>query len=466
MIIDFFRQLLTLFLILFLGFSFLNLFNLKVSFVEKISSGFMLGIGLTTFGLFLLGFVGYGFNYVNVLIFLLLVNFVFVIVNKLFRRPYSLPSFSEIKEYILGLNIVEKICLAGVLFFILTSFIQNLYWPIWMWDAVQLYDYRAKLIVGSQGVFFPVRTFYDVSYPLLTSILHSILYVSGSTNPQYIYTLVFVCLIGLVYSFVKENSSRLMAFAASFFVSFYPLFYSFSTQPLTNIVHSTYIVSALFYILRWLESKNKSFLILSGSLFSFSMFTRNEPLWIFTAVLTFFLLLIFRKKESLSSFFNFIVFFIVPNLLVVYVYGRYLLRFNFSEMPTYSSFLGKILQNLREVNIFIVFWDSWVMVYEGMLSGLLVLFVVLFLMMIFVRKYKTDKMILKSLALFSVGYIVFFWIGALFYRIMYSYSEFRALEGSLDRLTIFWKILAFVFFAIAFEDLLLMMRGKNEHYEK
>lgn len=445
MIASILKQITFILLILFLGINFLKLLRLKAGLAEKLSSGFMLGIGFSTFGLFLLGFVGYKFNFQNILFFLIGVNVLLTLLNLMLKNKYSLDIFSVV-GFFKKLDLLEKVLVGGIVFFLLTSLIRNLYWPIWMWDAVQMYDYRAKLIVESQSIFFPAQSYYDILYPLLTSLLHSILYVAGSTNPQYVYTLVFFALIMGVYAFVRKYSSRKFAIVASFAVSSFPLVYQHSIQPLTNLTHSTFLVLGVFYLIIWLsKDKSKDFFV-ATLLFSFARFTRNEPVWMAVFAFMIIYLLIKRKLLKDKSILYLLVFFAI-NYIVGFVIIKYNQWYRLTPNKFFTDQFGFVEQFVLSSGNINLSWllDPLVMIFRYVIWEVFIL--ILFTIMIFL---KHRRIVLKSevflLSTFLLWYLFILFFGSIFYRLISTDIEFKALSGSLERFSIVWQVLVFVLF--------------------
>jgi len=457
MMLSVLKQIAFILLMLFLGINFLRLLRVKAGVAEKLSSGFILGIGFSTFGLFLLGFFGYKFIFQNVLFFLLGVNVLLTLLNLMLKNKYSLDIFSFVR-FFKSIDLLEKVLVGGIVFFLLTSLIRNLYWPVWVWDAVQLYDYRAKSIVESQSIFFPTQSYYDIFYPLLTSLLHSILYVAGSTNPQYIYTFVFLALIAGVYAFVGRLSSRKVAIVASFAVSSFPLVYQHSIQPLTNLTYSTFLVLGVFYLIIWLSKDRSMDFFVATFLFSFARFTRNEPIWMYVFVFMA-ICLIIKKKLLRNKNILYLLAFFVMNYLVGLFVIEYNEWYHLSPNKFFTDQFGFIEQFVSSLNNINLSWllDPLIMIFRSVVWKVFIL--ILFIIMIF---FKSSRRIFKGevffLSCFLLWYLFVLFLGSLFYRVISKDVEFKALSGSLERFTLVWQILVFVLFFLV---LFRFFRQKN-----
>ncbi len=437
MIINILKQIFFVFLILYLGVNFLRLFRLKFSGIEILSSGLILGIGFSTFGMFLLSFLGFKLNYLYVFLFLTLSNLFLIILNKVFFKNSINLEWHSLHKKIKSLDLFDRILIGGIAFFLLTSLIRTLYWPVWMWDAVQLYDYRAKLMVLSQSIFFPSQSFYDISYPLLTSILHAIFYIAGSLNPQFIYSLIFSSLVLCVYAFSRKILNRKLSLSLAFLVSFYPLFYEQSLYALTDLIQSTYLVIATFYLINWMSKKKFSYLILSGLLFAFSRFTRNEPVWIFVFLFLFIYSLI--KRKFLKEVFLFFIF----NFFVGFVSTKYIASYNLVNNNAYLSqldFIGKTFSSLNNFSLKTLI-DPVVLVCRTIILEMIIPIVSL-VTFGFLTRFRLKRETF-FLIFFCCFYLLMFFGGTLYYRIISSHTDFLALVGNLDRFSIFWRVLVF-----------------------
>ena len=467
MIISVFKQIILLLLILSFGINFLKLFRLRIGFIERISSGFMLGIGFSTFGLFLLGFVGYKFNFQNLALFLFGANTLLIVVNVLLKNKYSLGHYS-FSKLVKSLSLFEKMLIAGIGIFLLTSLVRNLYWPIWEWDAVSMYDYRAKMIAGGQNIFFPAQFFYDLSYPLLTSILHAIIYTMGGINSKFIYTLVFAALVMGTYSFTRRILNRKEALISAFLISFYPLFYQHSISALPNLVQSTFIVIGTFYLVKWFSDKKIANGVLASIFIAFSGFTRNEPVWV--AIFIFLIIYnIFDKSLFKWRILFVIALFFLANYFVKYMNAGYLTIVGYGG----AGYQGSLLNLTEDIWLLLtkvdphLLSDSVLMFFNTVVKEMSVpiLSTVVLLVLFPIRKASKARKIIYDLIIFCLFYLIFLAAGTLFYLITMPYTYFVSLGNSVSRLSIFWKILvletSFLVIANFFKDLLKMTK-----YEK
>lgn len=439
------------------GYFFLKMVIPQMGLIELSSTGFVIGVGLSTYIIFLLGLVGVGFTLFNVILTLFCINLILYLICKLvFKRSLHIDlvvSFRKIRK----LSKFERVIIIGIIYFLFSSLISNLYWPVWIWDAVQLYDYRAKLIAVSGSVFYPAESFYEIFYPLMTSVLHAIFYLTDySINPKFIYSIFFICMVFGVYSFTRRITNRKIALLTSFVISFYPLFFKHSQYALTNIIYSTYIILASFYLIIRIVEKDERYMIASAFLFSFTSFVRNEPIWIYVTVLLIVLSLYKKLKKSEVLIFILINYFIGS--------GHVFFKSKYQDLLinnslTQFSFVGKLLEFIDNFQM-VYFIDATLQVYQSVIKEMQIPLVALVFILIY-KKFKVSSHV-KYLVIFLFFYLLMFWFGSLFYRIISSTEEFFALTGSLKRYSVFWKTILLVNLFVFIKDIYTLFYERNE----
>ncbi|HJY98732.1 MAG TPA: hypothetical protein VJ227_03390 [Patescibacteria group bacterium] len=420
--------------ITYFGLLIVNFFMPNSHFLERISSGFLVGLGIFTFVLFLTSwFLGLPFAVYPAMAILFWLILLSVFLSVLFKRkllPGKSPTaaVNNILTWYGSLSVLEKGVVWLVVFIFFSVLVNNLYWPIWMWDAIALYDFRAKSIVslgrvvGSFGVS-------NGTYPLLTSISHGLVYLFGGTNPQYLYFLFFLSLSLIFYHFLRKFLARKYSLITLLFLITIPLLIQQSQVTLTDLPQSAYLVPGFLYMILGLASGKKSYIALSSIFFSLSSWVRNEPFW----AVGFFVLLILsfkRKWFILDGLYLFVIY------LVHGVWSRFITLFS----PPVTQAAGQGGDSTS-------FWGNyvnptfWIIVGEFVFKNIIYPIWPIFLAMlilIFARRKRLSSV--TKIALFStISTFLFFVMGASVYII--SYSEWQALYSSLQRILIFFDVL-------------------------
>lgn len=299
------QVLIGIFAVVIFGFLVADFLLPKGSVIERISLGYILGLGLFTFTLFLLGIIGIEFSLENsfkILILLIVISFIVhylrkkVLGRKIFELNFGLRNeFSNLKT-------VERIVLYSTILLLLASFVSNLYWPVKDWDALTLYDFRAKGFVLTKTFENTMGTPYFYAYPFLTSLAHMFVYLLGGTNPAFIYSLFYVALVVVFYFLIRRFALRGYSLIFTFLLALSAKIFEQSHWAYTNLPYIAYLALGYIYLYLWVRTKKFGTLALSALLIGLSTWTRSaEPFWL-TAVLA---VVLFspKKRRALNTFF-------------------------------------------------------------------------------------------------------------------------------------------------------------------
>ena len=236
----------------------------RQTIVEQLSLSFVLGAGGSTFLWFLLARAGMSLTphtYILSAAIFYAIGFALV---KIFRPEKGHTNTR------LGFSVISLIILSlGVLTIIISS-----YFPITSWDALTLYDFRGIVIAQTHSLAEIGISTYYLSYPLMTSLTHAMIYMFGGSNPQTFYALLYISLIGITFGRVQERTgSSKLAILAALLIACSSYLFEHATISYTNLPYAVFFAGAVLYA-------PKS-LILSGVLFGLSVWTRSaEPFWV------------------------------------------------------------------------------------------------------------------------------------------------------------------------------------------
>lgn len=304
---------------------------------------FPLGIGIFTFIMFITNIFGVRFSLLNEFLILLTLSIPLILLTRKQIKIFFINLINAFKKS--HLSLVERVMLAALGFLILTSFISTLYWPPYIWDSVVLYDFRGHVFAQTgfmKAVFIDA---YYYSYPLLTSLGHTIVYLSGGKYPQFIDSLFYLSLGLGFYGFLREFVSRKMDLLFTLILlTVQPLFYH-SLLSLTNLPFSVYLSLGAICVYLWDKKKEVGYLILSALLVGLSTWTRSsEPFWV-GIFLIIFIVSVYRRR--LFNVLTYSLFFF-PILEGWKVFQNYLAR---SDPPDAIATAGysKILPGLLNI---------------------------------------------------------------------------------------------------------------------
>jgi len=283
-------QLIFLFiLILLLGIQITIAIKLKATWYERLSLSFLLGIGISTFVLYLLArFVNLNFSLTNTFCVIGVLDLVLFWI----KHHEIVDFFRNVKAR----NTKRKIKPRQILFwgFIMLIFIytliNNVMWPITDWDALALYDFRAKvLLVNTNFLDAAVKNhFYFAQYPLLTSLTHLFIYQAGANNPKFIYSMFYLSFVLIFYSLLKRNITQKKAMLFTLILALTPEIFNHAIIAYTNLPYLTLLCSGVLYLLSWMKTRDRSEIVLSALLVGLSIWTRiAEPFWIVPLIFVF-----------------------------------------------------------------------------------------------------------------------------------------------------------------------------------
>jgi len=173
-------------------------------------------------------------------------------------------------------------------FVLMFSLVVNWFWPIHDWDALALYDFRAKVMVTTHTFSESKPIFYFYHYPPYTSLLHSFTYFSGSAFAKVWYSLLFASFLATFYSLMRLRTSKLVSLVGTAVLATSPMLFSHSTIAYTNLPFTILISLGLLHMLTWIQTKQLSFLLLGALLIGYSQWIRiTEPFWLLGAGLLF-----------------------------------------------------------------------------------------------------------------------------------------------------------------------------------
>jgi hypothetical protein len=315
----------------------------------------------------------------------------------------------------------------------------NTFWPISDWDALAVYDFRAKVfLIDSNLTHAALSNGYFLGYPLLTSLAHLFVYQIGLTNPKFIYSLFYLSFVTIFYFELRKNVSENRALFFTVILSLVPEMFTHATVAYTNMPYVVYLCSGTFYLYVWVKKRERAFLFLSAFLIGLSSWVRvSEPFGMVPLLVVF---LVSLKAKMWKEFIYYLV--IVSTLSLPWrIYMGYV-----GSMVTSTSggagldYLG-ILQKINIQQIFLVIGYIYTNVFATW--GLIFLvFMVVALRTLF--NWKRRKSLILIITLF---FFVLLFVGTLIFSI--TFPEWRDIPDSARRLSMF--LLPLMIYSIAID---------------
>jgi hypothetical protein len=269
--------------------------------MERLGISYLLGFGIFTLLMFCYSTLGIKITLISTLTALGICITATLAFFKVFKRKISINLSGFIKS-LFYLSRLEKIIVSVIAGLVVASFTISIYFPVYIWDALALYDFRAK-IIAQIGFYTQIANNYVWfgGYPLFTSLSHTLVYIFGGNNPQFLYSSMYVSYIFVFYGALRQIVNRKVSLISTLLLATTPVFFDHSTFAYTNLPYSIFLSMGSIYIYVWLV-KNKPFgyLILAAVMTGLSTWTRStEPFWIINLIVLAILLLYKIKKYLL-----------------------------------------------------------------------------------------------------------------------------------------------------------------------
>jgi len=381
--------------------------------LEKIALGMTMGLGFITQELFLLSVLNINYSKTSVLLPIIFIDIFLVFLfchntnfdkKRLFVYIFSLPI--RIIREAKSLNFFEIFLLGPLIFLVLAAFTKAVFWPVYYWDALALYDYRAKIFFEAGGIAssMALASLPFHGAPPMTSLAHAFIYILGgeNANPQFIYALFYLALLVTFYASVRIFCKRWVSLLFTFLLASIPFFVEFAANAYTNLPYAFYFGMGTVYLCRFFKEEKTGHLLLSGTLLGLAGWTRSPTeQFILATVMVLSLWCFWRKKyywAPLFLIFSFIIF-VIPWKF----YTAYALNTPFMSPEIISAVnagMNSPIDIKRFINVTALLFQS----IKGVSGTSLVL---AFLALIFFPKMLKENVFLLMLLLAHLSLLVF-----------------------------------------------------------
>lgn len=268
-------------IIILFGYLFSSLIIKDLALLERIGLSYLLGLGLTTLFMFFYSWMGIKITSLSVLVmlFVLIITCVFI---KFLLKIKTRLNFSDMLQTFRGLRSYELFFFILILSIFILSYLLTFFYPVYVWDALALYDFTAKIVTKFGFIVQIADQFYFFAqYPLLISLGHTIVYLFGGSNPQFIYSSYFLVFTIIFFSVVMKKSNRIIALSASLLLVTNPLLFNHSTISYTNLPYAVFYTIGVIYLFISVSEDRLDYLFMSSLLIGLSTWARGvEPMWI------------------------------------------------------------------------------------------------------------------------------------------------------------------------------------------
>lgn len=171
-------------------------------------------------------------------------------------------------------NRVLKITL---IVFAVLIFITSFFYPVTDWDAVTLYDFRAKILLDQGFLHYQPINMLFAGYPMYTSLLHFWTYVTGLWTAMPIYPLFTISLMSGGYFALRRFSSGTVSLLISIACLAAPRIFVNSFIAYSNLPYSVFLILGAIYIYLWAREGNYRNLLIGIILSASTFWVRYFP---------------------------------------------------------------------------------------------------------------------------------------------------------------------------------------------
>jgi len=327
----------------FIGLNILILFEKKayLFFLERIALSFLVGVGIVSIEMFIMGLLGLSFRIGFILfpwIVLFLYNIKFSKINLKNNLNFGINSLSKL----------EIALLLFIFFEIIYTFSRALIKPMESYDCVAIYALKSKILYLANTV--PKEFFIDLGrnfhgvhpdYPLLLPLTETWFYVFIGAFNDILAKVILPLLMSsfaVVFYFILKRilKDRSLSLLFTFALVSIKQFNDYATIHVADLILSIFYSLSLLYLFFWMDKKKDIFIILSVIFSILSLWTKNEGA-LLTAINIFILLSYLLKskatlnKKTLSK--------CVISLIVIFIFA-------FSWLG-YRSYAGLVNENFN-----------------------------------------------------------------------------------------------------------------------
>ena len=258
------------------GFSLKELFisSSKRLCLYSAALSFGLGMGFVSLGMFLVSLLGLKFN-----LFTIGAPWAGLYLAAAYKRLKTSRTFKPEKLRI-NFSLFGYILIAIIILIVLMNFIHLFYAPLVGWDALVIWNHKAKVFFVDKGIDWSLFSgkmsiFYHREYPLGVSLTETLFYMFlGSFDDTLVKLVFFVfypCILIILYNLIKRIADKTSALMGIFFFSTIPLLtYQVSGVycGYADFIYSYFNLISVAYLFLWLINNDKKEFFLISSIFA------------------------------------------------------------------------------------------------------------------------------------------------------------------------------------------------------
>lgn len=180
-------------------------------------------------------------------------------------------------------------------------FITSFSYPVADWDAITLFDFRARILVSEGFLTNKIMEMTYGGYPMYTSLLHFWAYITGLSSPMPVYPLFTISLFAGIYFALRKILSKNISILAATACILTPRIFTNSFIAYTNLPYTVYIILGALYIYLFVRERDWKNLILGIFLSLATFWIRSFPFALINFALVLLAVPFFKKYSKYLS---------------------------------------------------------------------------------------------------------------------------------------------------------------------
>jgi hypothetical protein len=439
-------------LVIIFGYLFSLLIVKEMHLLERLGVSFLLGFGIFTLLMFCYSSFGIKITTESTIITLAIgISLLFVFL-KLFRGEVFKNPLTMIKRFS-TFSILEQIIVYMIVALMTGSLVLSIYFPVYIWDALALYDFRAR-IIAQQGFYTQIANSfsYFAGYPLFTSLSHTIVYLFKGNNPQFLYSFMYISFIFIFYTILRQFTDRKKTLIITLLLASIVDIFDHSTFAYTNLPYTIFLTIGSMYLFTWFAKKKPvGYLVLAGIFTGLSTWSRAaEPFWIINMLVLVLLTLSKFRKFALPALIYTVSFMIIKlpwNLIINDQSAA-------ADFAVYSAITADVNSYIAKLSVTMFSLDRIgevaVFIYKNVIVSWFPLFF-LFLFYVFVNFKDFFK---KTSTLFlTIIFLYFILLVTGSYVFSFNFSEWINIPNSAGRMAMFFLPLMVFYIGLSLGEL-------------
>jgi hypothetical protein len=266
--------------------------------LERFGLAYGIGAGFFSLTVFLTSLIGIPITLISGAIIFVVLFLGFVISSGARNLLLRIRDFSQIR---LEMTFFQLVLLSLITIVITITFIIAAYWQPYVWDSLAVWALKAKVIAATGALADLPRTGWAF-YPLNISLQITFLYLLGGNLLQLIFPMYLLSLAALIIANLRERAGMTIALACALFLVVTPLVQFQATIAYANLPVAFYYVSSAIYLVRFLEERKRTWLVISAILVGLAGWTRTEgPLYLAINLVVLVMFVIARSREATTK---------------------------------------------------------------------------------------------------------------------------------------------------------------------